>query len=216
MNLRLSLTSWSLPYCTLPECAGISRALGIEAIDLSYFYRSALDKERLLSHPEQYAAEVVSKFQISLASLYHLFGDTISDRNLSNPDAMVKNLADFESVLRFCGEAGVASILLLPGLVNPGQTRQDALDISSEALKMMRDKAARTDVTLTIELHVHSYLESPSLVLELLGLFQGLRLTLDYAHFHCLGYRQEEIDLLTPHAAHVHLRQRELALSRQS
>ncbi|MBI3972490.1 MAG: hypothetical protein HY332_14515 [Chloroflexi bacterium] len=35
----------------------------------------------------------------------------------------------------------------------------------------------------------------------------GLQLTLDYAHFICLGYRQEEIDPLAAHAAHVHLRQ---------
>ncbi|MEO1018889.1 MAG: TIM barrel protein, partial [Pseudomonadota bacterium] len=62
-------------------------------------------------------------------------------------------------------------------------------------------------VTLTIEPHVHSYLESPSLVLRLLDQVEGLKLTLDYAHFACLGYRQEEIDPLAPHAAHVHLRQ---------
>ena len=30
---------------------------------------------------------------------------------------------------------------------------------------------------------------------------------LDYAHFVCLGYRQDEIDPLAAHAAHVHLRQ---------
>jgi sugar phosphate isomerase/epimerase len=54
---------------------------------------------------------------------------------------------------------------------------------------------------------VHSYLESPNLTLELLGRVPGLKLVLDYAHFVCLGYRQEEIDLLAPHAAHVHLRQ---------
>ena len=35
----------------------------------------------------------------------------------------------------------------------------------------------------------------------------GVRLALDYAHFACLGYRQEEVDPLAPHAAHVHLRQ---------
>ncbi len=45
------------------------------------------------------------------------------------------------------------------------------------------------------------------MVLELLERAPGLRLTLDYAHFVCLGWRQDEIDALAPHAAHVHLRQ---------
>ena len=62
-------------------------------------------------------------------------------------------------------------------------------------------------MTLTVEPHVHSFTESPALVLDLLGRVPGLKLTLDYAHFVCLGYRQEEIDALAPHAAHVHLRQ---------
>jgi sugar phosphate isomerase/epimerase len=44
-------------------------------------------------------------------------------------------------------------------------------------------------------------------VLQLLEQVPGLKLTLDYAHFVCLGYRQEDIDVLAPHAAHVHLRQ---------
>ncbi|NJM84249.1 MAG: sugar phosphate isomerase/epimerase [Tabrizicola sp.] len=35
----------------------------------------------------------------------------------------------------------------------------------------------------------------------------GLKLALDYAHFICMGFRQEEIDPLAPHAAHVHMRQ---------
>ena len=67
--------------------------------------------------------------------------------------------------------------------------------------------AGEAGVTLTIEPHVHSYLESPALVLDLLDKVPGLKLTLDYAHFVCLGYRQDEIDVLAPHAAHVHLRQ---------
>jgi sugar phosphate isomerase/epimerase len=35
----------------------------------------------------------------------------------------------------------------------------------------------------------------------------GVKLALDYSHFACLGYRQDEIDPLAPHAGHVHLRQ---------
>lgn len=62
-------------------------------------------------------------------------------------------------------------------------------------------------VTLAVEPHVHSYCESPALALALVERAPGLRLVLDYAHFVCLGYRQEEIDPLAPHAAHVHLRQ---------
>ena len=34
-----------------------------------------------------------------------------------------------------------------------------------------------------------------------------LKLTLDYGHFICLGYAQEQVDPLVPYTAHFHLRQ---------
>jgi len=41
----------------------------------------------------------------------------------------------------------------------------------------------------------------------LLAKVPRLKLTLDYAHFVCLGHTQDAIDALAPHAAHVHVRQ---------
>jgi sugar phosphate isomerase/epimerase len=204
--MKLSLTTWSFPLCTLPECVAVARALGIGALDVGYFYRSSLDKMRLLREPEQYAVEV-TKITGSLANLYHLFGSSLADRNLAGGAGVAENLRDFEAALRFCRAAGIATIFVLPGVVNAGQSRTDALQVSAERLNRMQERAVAAGIILTIEPHVHSYLESPSLVLELLGRVPGLRLTLDYAHFHCLGFSQEQIDVLAPYAAHVHLRQ---------
>ncbi len=92
-------------------------------------------------------------------------------------------------------------------MCNPGQGRAEALEQSAENLRRLLPIAERAGVQLTIEPHVHSYLESPSITLDLLRRVPGLKLTLDYAHFVCLGWRQDEIDVLAPHAAHVHLRQ---------
>src|SRR5919202_3912240 len=52
---RLSCTSWSFPACTLPEVAGIARALGIDAVDVGLFYASSLDREAVLRTPERAA-----------------------------------------------------------------------------------------------------------------------------------------------------------------
>jgi sugar phosphate isomerase/epimerase len=209
--MQLSLTSWSLPQCTLRECVDIAKALGIETLDLGYFYRPALDKQRVLGSPEIYAQEVV-KIVEKPASLYHLFGESLSDRNLANRSATAQNVADFKAVLRFCVGASIASVFVLPGVINPGQSRQDALDVSADGLRRIQDEVAQTNITLSVEPHVHSYLEGPEYVLELLARVPGLRLTLDYAHFHCLGYRQSEIDVLAPYATHVHLRQARVGL----
>ena len=204
--MRLSLTSWSFPSCTLEECAAISNALGIGSLDVGLFYRSALPKDALLADPEAVAAKVHT-LGVEVPNYYHLFGAGLDDRNNADPASLADNLTDLAQVMRFADAAGIGSVFVLPGVVNPGQSRATAQAASAanmrELVALSQDYAA----TLTIEPHVHSILESPADTLRYLEAVPGLKLTLDYAHFACLGYRQEEIDPLAPHAAHVHLRQ---------
>lgn len=204
--MKLSLTSWSLPACTLEEAAGIARIIGIGALDLGYFFGPALDKPALLAEPERVAENVLG-LGVDLPNLYHLFGDGLADRNLADPGALDRNLADFRQVVRFCRAASIPTVFVLPGIVNRGQSRRDAMRQAAASLARLLPIAEDAGITLTIEPHVHSCLESPAHVLDLIEQVPGLKLTLDYAHFVCLGYRQDEIDSLAPHAAHVHLRQ---------
>ena len=205
-NMKLSLTSWSLRGCSLDEAAAISNALGVGALDLGYFFAPALDRAALLADPESVAARV-RELPVAVPNFYHLFGDSLVDRNLANPAALQQNLQDFRQVAKFCSLAEIPTVFVIPGMVNPGQSRRDALAESAKALCELQKIAADAGVILTFEPHVHSFTESPGIVLELLERAPGVKLTLDYAHFVCMGWRQDEIDPLAAHAAHVHLRQ---------
>ena len=204
--MHLGLTSWSLRACSTAEAVGIARALGFGGLDLGYFYRPALSKDAILADPEAVARQV-REIGIAVPNFYHLFGDSLAGRNLADPAALDRNAEDFRRVARFCAAAGIASVFVLPGVCNPGQGRAAALAQSAAALNTLLPLARAEGITLTVEPHVHSYLESPALTLDLLARVPGLKLTLDYAHFVCLGFRQEEIDPLAPYAAHVHVRQ---------
>lgn len=203
--MRLSVTAWSFPSCTLAECAAISRALGIGALDVGLFYRSALDKAAILSDPVAVAADL-TKFGIAIPNYYHLFGDGLAGRNLSLPGTIDQNASDLEQVLTFADAAGIGSVFILPGIINPGQSRDDAARQSAQSLRELLHVASHQTAKLCIEPHVHSWAESPDLVRRLID-ETGIGLALDYSHFACLGYRQDEIDPLAPHAVHVHLRQ---------
>lgn len=202
--MRLSVTSWSFPALTLPEVAAVARALGFGAIDTGYFYRSALSRDAILSDPRG-AAEALSGLGVAVANHYHLFGEGLAGRNLALPGTTDANARDLERVLAFAEAAGIPTVFILPGVVNPGQSREDAARVSAESLTALLDVPGARQ-RICIEPHVHSWAESPDLVRRLIGA-TGVRLALDYAHFACLGYRQEEVDPLAPHAAHVHLRQ---------
>lgn len=204
--MQLSVTSWSFPACTLAESIAISKALGIGALDLGYFYRPALDKAALLADPEAMARKVLEP-GIPVPCFFHLFGTTIAERNLADGASLDRNVSEFRSVIRFCRAARIPTIFVLPGITNPGQGKREAFAHSVHALSTLVQLAQADGLVLTIEPHVHSYLDSPGLVLELLQEVPGLRLTLDYAHFICMGFTQPEIDVLAPYAAHIHLRQ---------
>ncbi len=205
MKNSLSLTAWSLPACTLEEAAGISRALGIGALDVGLFYRSALDKSLILSDP-QAAAAPLAQLGVRLPNYYHLFGEGLSGNNLALPGTLEQNLKDLRQVLSFADAADITTVFILPGVVNPGQSRSDAFKVAAASLKAMVEISGEYNATLCIEPHVHSFTESPQMVGDLVDA-TGVRLALDYSHFACLGYRQDEIDPLAPLAAHVHLRQ---------
>jgi sugar phosphate isomerase/epimerase len=203
--MRLSVTSWSFPACTLDEAWAIARALGFGALDVGLFYGPALDKARVLADPSGAASDLQQR-GITAANLYWLFGNGLSDRALTDPDARAANLADFASVCRFAAAAGIPSVFVLPGVAD-ARPKAEAIRESAASLRALLSIARDHGVTLTVEPHVGGILGSPSETLALLEQVPGVRLALDYAHFTCMGYPQAEIDPLAPFAGHVHLRQ---------
>ena len=203
--MRLSLTSWSFPALTLPECADVSKALGIGALDVGLFYRAALDKAEILADPKA-AADRIRALGVTVPNYYHLFGDGLAGRNLALPGTIGQNVRDLASVLEFADLAGIGSVFVLPGIVNPGQSRDQAAAVAVDSLRALQEVAGHHKARLCFEPHVHSFAESPDMVRRVVDA-SGVGLALDYAHFACLGYPQEEIDPLAQYAVHVHLRQ---------
>jgi sugar phosphate isomerase/epimerase len=197
--MKLSVTSWSFPACTLAEAWGVARALGFTAMDLGLLHGAALDRERITANPEGVAAALGG---IRMANLYWLFGAGIADNAVSDPAARARNETEFAQVCRFAKAAGCPTVFVLPGVSGPG-----AFNAAVEGLRGLVRVAEAAGLQLTVEPHVGGLLSSPALTLRMLAEVPGLKLALDYAHFICLGYRQEEIDPLARHAGHVHMRQ---------
>ena len=204
--MKISVTSWSFPACTLQESWNIAQALGISHIDIGLLHGASLDREYVLADPET-AAEQIRDMGISAANLYWLFGETPQDRPLSDLTYVKQNMADMSSVLRFAEALKIPTIFLLPGVSAPGQSESDLLANSAQALRSMVPLANSHGIVLSVEPHVGGLLKSPDACLKFVDAVPGLRLTLDYAHFNCMGFAQNEIDLLAEHAAHVHMRQ---------
>lgn len=197
--MKLTVTSWSFPACTLTEAWGIATALGFQAMDLGLLHGAALDRGRIIADPEGAAKDLAG---LVVSNLYWLFGADIVENAVSDPAAKARNEAEFVRVCRFAQALGCPTIFVLPGVTGPG-----AFAAAAEGLRGLLKIARHHGVQLTVEPHVGGLLASPTQTLRMLAAVPGLKLTLDYAHFICMGYRQDEVDVLAPHTGHVHVRQ---------
>ena len=204
--MKLSVASWSFHSLTLDETTHLARVLGIDGIDVGYFGHPALDKGKLLAEPEVYGREVKAASPIPIANLFHLFGDSLHERNLALPPDP-QNLQDLKAALTFAKAAGAPSVFILPGMINPGQSRSAALAASAESLKPLVAAGQEADITVLVEPHVQGILESPDITAELLQKVPGLGIVLDPSHFVVFGHAQAEIEALAGYAGHAHLRQ---------
>lgn len=182
------------------------RVLGLEAIDIGLLHRPALDRRAVVGAPAA-AARDIEALGLSIANLYWLFGGSPHERPLSDPQAHAAHRAEFPAIVEFASALAIPTIFVLPGVMHPQVSRDGSLEASATVLRDLVEMAATRDVTLTVEPHVGGILDSPTRTFQLLDMVPGLRLTLDYGHFVCMGFTQEAIDPLVPQAAHVHMRQ---------
>jgi sugar phosphate isomerase/epimerase len=203
--MYLSLATWAFARLTLAEVSAVAKAIRLDAIDISTRYLPGLDKTRLLADPEATAAGLTS-LALPVANYFHHFGADTADRNLALKGSIEANVRELERVLTFADAASIPTVFFLPGLINPGQSGRQAFDISVDSLRAMMDVAAGFRANICIEPAMRSIAETPAMAEELVQQ-TGIGLALDYSHFVCLGYTQDQIDPLVQYAKHVHLRQ---------
>jgi sugar phosphate isomerase/epimerase len=198
--MRLCLAIQSLRSCTLEEAAAIARALGFNAMELDGVMDTTLGREGIINID---TAEVqrAKDLDLIIPTIHWTFATGSLYPVINDPDPAVRqdNREQIKGLIEFCHEAGIASILVLPGMLLPGQSAEDSHKLSAEVLNEF--------VTIGDEPHVNSSFESPEAARWLMEHVPGSGLVLDYSHFICQGYTQPEVDVLAPYAAHVHFRQ---------
>lgn len=211
-TMPVSGSTWSFVGATLPEALGIYRALGIGAADLiavpGHPDSPMLASEQILRRPRRLAREIMD-LGTPVSNLNYNFAANFHERAINHKDAGVRkrNRKDYRSVIEFCRACRIPSVTVLPGVVQEGWTREKALAVTAEELHHMSAMSRKEGITTTFEAHVGSILESPLDTLSFMQSNPELKLTLDYGHFICQGYAQEQVGPLTPYTVHVHLRQ---------
>jgi sugar phosphate isomerase/epimerase len=206
--MKACVSTLSFRSCGLEEAAGIIRALGFDAMDVDGALDTTLKREAILSVDRSEVSRLRA-FEMTVPNIHWTFGKASLMPAINDPDPAVRarHKDMFLRLVEFCHEAGILSILVLPGVFYPGQTAAEARALAASALTEFLPIAQEAGVTLGIEGHVGSIFGSPESILALIEQVPGLGVVHDYAHFVCQGYPQSAADALCAHTIHVHLRQ---------
>ena len=201
-DLRVACSSWSFAILPLKRAAKIIRALGFDYVDVGFSHidlgtsRSPFEQGRGLSR-------WLKSEGLALSDLFPLL---LFDTN--DPDAghREQNRSFFERVIGFASGAGCPGITIKPGMRQKGEEEQGwrvCVDVLGEYCAL----AKKAGLRLSVEPHVESIIERPRRARELVSAVEDLRITLDYSHFLALGCLIEEVKILHPYVAHLHIRQ---------
>jgi sugar phosphate isomerase/epimerase len=209
---RLSCADYAFPLLRHDDALQLIARLGFRLVDLGLFAgRTHLRPEVVLDSPAQWvdvALERLSKAGLGIADVFGTPSESASELAINHPDGARREqaVAFVERLTAFARSIGAGHVTVLPGVAFPGESRGAGLARSAGTLRRCLDIADGNGVTLAIEPHVDSIVETPEEVGELLTGAPGLTLTLDPAHFVYQGVATAAVLPLVEHASHLQLR----------
>lgn len=206
--MKVSLAIQSLRSCTLDEAAGITRALGFRALELDGVMDTTLSRDGILSGSRT-EIERVRALGLEHPTIHWTFGKASFYPALTDPNPRVRedNTEQIKRLAEFCHASGILAMLLLPGMLLPGQSTADMWKYARDAFQRFNEIGQAAQVGVMFEPHVGSCFEAPGSALRLAQEVPGVGIGLDYSHFVCQGYTVSDIEPLIPYATHVHMRQ---------
>jgi sugar phosphate isomerase/epimerase len=208
---RLACADSSFPRLSHGAALSVIADLGMRAVDVCVFPIAHTHPDAVRTDPAALADEVRARLEgveLAVSDVFLILADeSFEDRAINHPDAPAReeSRAYFEGTLEFARRLGSPGISVLPGM--PFDDRDASLELAAKELQRRAEAADEAGLTLSFEPHYGSVVETPQRTRELLDRAPDARLALDYSHFVYQGIDQADVDILIPHARHVHLRQ---------
>jgi sugar phosphate isomerase/epimerase len=212
MKLKLSCTDFSFPLLSHAAALNIIALLGLRGVDIGLFAgRSHLRPEKELNAPGKNGSalgRLLKRQGLVAADIFLQLHENFTDFAVNHPAAPRRKFArrQFLKTLDYAAAAGSKHVTLLPGVVFKSESRDKSLARAAEELSWRVERASAMELTLGVEPHLGSIIDTPERALELAALVPHLGFTLDYAHFTRAGNLDSRIAPLTARATHFHAR----------
>ncbi|HEY7050269.1 MAG TPA: sugar phosphate isomerase/epimerase family protein [Jatrophihabitantaceae bacterium] len=210
--IRLSGADYTWPLLSHSGALDLIAALGLSAVDIGFMSnRSHVRPEQVHGAVAVAAGEVrerVAARGLSVADVFAIPWTDFQTMSVNNPDpAQQQRSAEFfTDAVEFASLVGAPGLTTLPGVQFPGDTFDQALRRSAEGLRRRVETARAAGLSVSVEPHTESLIDTPDKTRQLLDAVPGLTITLDYAHYVFGGVPQADIDPLIPRARHLQIR----------
>lgn len=210
-SLKLSCADYAFPLLRHEVVFDLIKGMKFGGINIGLFEgRSHLQPSECISNPRSnsgFILENCRKRNLTLAELFLTPGRDVTELAINHPSKSerLRSREIFMKILDFADLCQPSCFDLLPGIDWPEDPR-GAWECCVAELNWRIEIMKGRNYPLTIEPHVGSIVESPERVLKLLKEVPGMGLSLDYAHFAYQGYADDAVEVLLPHARHLHAR----------
>ncbi|MFI1093879.1 sugar phosphate isomerase/epimerase family protein [Streptomyces sp. NPDC020917] len=210
--MRLSCADYTWPLLPHGSSLDLVRALGCEAVDIGFMTgRSHVRPETAHGAIDMTAGAVRERVEsrgLAVADVFAIPADDFESLAVNHPDPgrQAHAMEFFTDAVDFARAVGAPGLTTLPGVVFGQEPFEQALERSAAGLRRRVELAGAAGLTLSVEPHTGSLIDTPAATMRLLEAVPGLSLTLDYAHYIYGGMPQEAVDPLVAHARHLQCR----------
>jgi sugar phosphate isomerase/epimerase len=212
MTIRLSCADYTFPLIPHDVCLRLIAGLGIGAVDISVFLGGPfITAEEVLADARGPAARLrrlLDENDLVVADVFPSYAATWDELAINSPDKAQRDRQrrEFYRFLEFALLIDSHGMTFLPGVAWSEEPIEDSLQRAADELEWRIDTARPFGVSISVEPHAGSVIDTPTKMAKLLDLAPNLTLTLDYAHFTYEGYSQDELEAFVPRARHIHCR----------
>jgi len=209
--IQLGCCTFDFRWLSLKEALAFTRALGFERVDVGASGPGAqIDQMLAAQEPARVGARVRRLAEEQGLALNEFFACRMHPHGegvlTNDPDPAVRRaiLVHYRGLCQCAAEAGFDSIMSVPGDIQSDVSKEDSWNAAVEVLSGMVAIAGEYGIVPDVEPHRGSILQEPEAALCMAQQVDGLRYTLDYAHFEGQGIDQSRVAVLHSYVSHMH------------
>lgn len=211
-DIWFSCADYAWPKLNHKTALGLIKGMEFDAVDLGLFYGSThIKPEVVAKHVVAHADNIkkaLSQSELEIGDVFLIPGQDLSTRAPNSPSQ--KELTEafelFTSICKYASLIGASGVTVLPGIIFDGQTQTEAIKQSAKMLQRYVDLASSFDLEVSFEPHDGSCTPSPETAMQLVSLVDGLKITLDSAHFEYAGYPVSDYHDIFSSVRHIQIR----------